>query len=164
MRSATVMLLAFAAVACEGDDKVAPPDVTRPTEAITISSAEREVVSETPTSHAPPPIPGQLLEKLTIEREGSFALAESTELTLSAAVVLGDEHLAFAGQAWTCGDLDPGAPEPAMDRCCLRHRPDARARTRRGIDRHGDQRWPGRGAARGHRWSEQRHASVVRSH
>ncbi len=103
MRSATVMLLALALVACEDKSNVAPV-AEQPTEAIPFSPLEP--APEVPTSDAPPEIPGQLLEKLAIEREGSFALAEGSELTLPAVVALGNDGLAFAGQAWTRGDLD----------------------------------------------------------
>jgi hypothetical protein len=90
------------------EDNVAPTTAERLAEAITIPSVERELVPEEPIVDAPPPIPGQLLEKLVIEREGSFALPEGIkELTMSAAVALGDDGLAFVGQAWTRGELIP---------------------------------------------------------
>jgi hypothetical protein len=106
-RATSVTLLAFAVVACDGEDKMAALGTERPTEAIRISPSEREVMSEAPTSDATPSIPGQLLEKLAIEREGRFALAAVTdELTLPAAVALGDDGLVFAGHTWTRGELD----------------------------------------------------------
>lgn len=107
MRAATLSLFALAAIACE--EKLAPPVVDQPSESITIphQPTERELAPQAPTVAVTPTIPGQLLEKLAIEREGSFALPDSAdELTLSAAVALG-EGLAFVGRTWTRSELDP---------------------------------------------------------
>jgi hypothetical protein len=105
MRGVTVSLFALAAIACE--DKAPSTVAERPSESITIPTAEREVEPEAPTVAVAPPIPEQLLEKLAIEREGSFALPEGTDgLTLPAAVALG-EDLAFVGYAWAHSESDP---------------------------------------------------------
>jgi hypothetical protein len=101
MRHAALLLLASLAIACERAPQVAAEEQAKHTEAVTPpperAPREREVTGEQP--EGPPPIPGLLLARLEIEREGSFALPEGTdELVPRTAVALG-RGLALVGEA-----------------------------------------------------------------
>jgi hypothetical protein len=90
--------LALTAVACE---RQAPqPAVEGLREVVTPEfELEPEFEPERPVADAPPTIPGQLLDKLASEREGTIALPEDVgEITLHGAIALAG-GLAFVGQA-----------------------------------------------------------------
>ncbi len=97
MRRVGVTLLALAALGCEDEGK--PAKVELHPKATTSPPIEHVVEREKPAADWPPPIPGLLLDKLAVEREGSFALPDGADqLTPRAAVAIGD-GFALVGDA-----------------------------------------------------------------
>ncbi|PRP96027.1 hypothetical protein [Enhygromyxa salina] len=100
MRHAAIVLPGLLAIACESSPQTITKEPTKQTRAAASQPSERTPPApEKLVETWPPAIPSLLLEKLEIERAGSFILPEGTnELTPRAAVAL-DRGFALVGEA-----------------------------------------------------------------